>query len=167
MNAPRDDDALSWAGDDPTPASAGTDREPDQSGLPEGWTTPQPTSSIERSTDTTVEPDATVGAGQQSTANSVALVAMGILAGIYLLYSIGWFIGVVRLAQSTLFTSADPVTDFMASLGGWLAVAAPVIWFGVTFWLTMSRPRARWVWLLIGVVVLVPVPFLIGSGVSA
>ena len=161
MNATRDDDALNWAGDDdPTLAPGGTGRAaPETTSLPEGWTTPKTDAAP---TDTAADAEKTESDG--AAASSAALVGMGILAGMYLLYSIGWFIGVSRLARSTVLTSGDPVADFMTSLGGWLAVAAPVIWFGATFWLTLSRPRARWVWLLIGAVVLIPVPFLLGSG---
>ncbi|WP_104137107.1 DNA polymerase III subunit gamma/tau [Cryobacterium sp. Y62] len=187
MNATRDDDALNWAGDDdPTLAPGGTGQAaPEAASLPEGWTTPiadaTPSASASASDsdsgtdsdtdiDTAADADATDAASTEpagAVASSAALVGLGILAGMYLLYSIGWFIGVSRLARSTVLTSSDPVADFMTSLGGWLAVAAPVIWFGATFWLTLSRPRARWVWLLIGAVVLIPVPFLLGSGVPS
>ncbi|WP_104132615.1 DNA polymerase III subunit gamma/tau [Cryobacterium sp. M91] len=161
MNATRDDDALNWAGDDdPTLAPGGTGRAaPETTSLPEGWTTPKKDAAP---TDIAADADKTESDG--AAASSAALVGVGILAGMYLLYSIGWFIGVSRLARSTVLISGDPVADFMTSLGGWLAVAAPVIWFGATFWLTLSRPRARWVWLLIGAVVLIPGPFLLGSG---
>ena len=164
MNATRDDDALNWAGDDdPTLAPEGTGRPaPETASLPKGWTTPQADASP---TDTAADADSTEP--DSAATSSAALVGMGILAGMYLLYSIGWFIGVSRLERSTVLASGDPVVDFMASLGGWLAVAAPVIWFGATFWLTLSRPRARWVWLLIGAIVLIPVPFLLGSGLPS
>jgi hypothetical protein len=93
---------------------------------------------------------------------SATLVGLGILAGIYLLYTIGWYIGVTRLVTS-LF---DPVSLFMFSLGSWLAVAAPLMWFGVAYGLTTDRPRARLFWLLLGVVLLAPVPFIFGSGAA-
>ncbi|WP_104128274.1 hypothetical protein [Cryobacterium sp. Y57] len=95
--------------------------------------------------------------------SSAALVGMGVLAGMYLLYTIGWFIGVARIENSV----TDPVTEFMFSLGAWLAVGAPLAWFGATYWLTMSRPRARLIWLLIGVIVLAPLPFISGSGAGS
>ncbi|TFD90769.1 DNA polymerase III subunit gamma/tau [Cryobacterium serini] len=174
MNATRDDDALNWAGDDdPTLTSGGTDQAaPEPRGLPEGWTVPQPTTSAQhpaKSDPETAHAVATDGTATGSAApdgtaaSSVALVGMGILAGMYLLYTIGWFIGVARIEKSV----TDPVTEFMFSLGAWLAVAAPLAWFGATYWLTTSRPRARLIWLLIGVVVLAPLPFIIGSGASS
>jgi hypothetical protein len=186
MNPTRDDDALNWAGDDdPTLASGGADRvAPEPTGLPEGWTIPHQGVSAVHPADT-VPPDdsvhpAAIDTADASTADastadadtsdagdpalsSVALVGMGIVAGMYLLYSVGWFIGVARLEQ----TIGDPVAEFMFTLGAWLAVAAPIVWFGVTYWLTTSRPRARLAWLLTGVVVLVPFPFIIGAGAGS
>ena len=186
MNPTRDDDALNWAGDDdPTLASGGADRVgPEPIDLPEGWTIPQQAVSAIQPADTvqpaaSVHPADSVHAATIDTANastaeadtsdagdplsSVALVGMGIVAGMYLLYSVGWFIGVARIEQ----TIGDPVAEFMFTLGAWLAVAAPIVWFGVTYWLTTSRPRARLAWLLIGVVVLVPFPFIIGAGAGS
>ncbi|MDJ0337332.1 hypothetical protein [Cryobacterium sp. PH31-O1] len=193
MNPRRDDDALNWAGDDdPTLQEGSADSaRTERVGLPEGWTIPQvstdhpvapdtptdagtPTgASTTTDAGTTADADTVESDGAQSDAaepdgaavSSAALVGMGILAGMYLLYSIGWFIAAARLSsQSLVVSTADPVAEFMTSLGGWLAVAAPLVWFGSTFWLTMSRPRARWVFLLLGVVVLIPFPFLVGSG---
>ena len=160
----RDDDALNWAGDDdPTLAPGRTDRAaPQPAGLPEGWTIPQPVAQ-KHAADTDQTTDAAPTESESSSLSSVALVGMGVLAGMYLLYTIGWFIGVARIEKPV----TDPVADFMFSLGAWLAVAAPLVWFGATFWLTTSRPRARLVWLLIGIVVLVPLPFVLGSGVGA
>jgi hypothetical protein len=171
MNATRDDDALNWAGDDDSAlASPGADRAaPESSGLPEGWTIPEQTAStshpadIERRSETGTATDADTPHPESPALSSVALVGMGILAGMYLLYTIGWFIGVSRIAKP----ATDPVAEFMFSLGAWLAVAAPLAWFGVTYWLTTSRPRARLIWLLIGVVVLAPLPFIVGSGAGS
>lgn len=170
MNATRDDDALNWAGDDdPTLAPKDDGRAaPNATSLPEGWTIPHqsvsanPPATTGQTTDAgtsksdTTEPDG-------AALSSVALVGMGILAGMYLLYTIGWFIGVARSAVPV----SDPVAEFMFSLGAWLAVAAPPVWFGVTCWLTKGHQRARLAWLLIGVVVLAPLPFIIGSGAGS
>jgi len=170
MNATRDDDALNWAGDDDPTLAPGDDGRaaPNATSLPEGWTIPHqsvsanPPATTGQTTDAgtsksdTTEPD---GAAP----SSVALVGMGILAGMYLLYTIGWFIGVARSAVPV----SDPVAEFMFSLGAWLAVAAPPVWFGVTCWLTKGHQRARLAWLLIGVVVLAPLPFIIGSGAGS
>ena len=92
--------------------------------------------------------------------SSPALVGLGILAGVYLLYTIGWFIGVGRIENPL----TDPLAQFMFSLGTWLAVAAPLVWFASAYWLTRGKPRLRWTWLILGVVLLAPLPFIAGTG---
>lgn len=167
---PRDDDALSWAGDsDPTLSAGGAPED----ALPDGWTVPRrpgdgrgraavggdaADSRTEADRDERTEDVSDDEAA--SPASSVALVGVGILAGIYLLYTIGWFIGVTRVGNPLV----DPVARAMFTLGGWLAVAAPVVWFATTFWLTADRPRARFMWLLIGAILLAPLPLIIGVG---
>lgn len=138
-----DDDALRWQGDDdPT--------------LAPGWKTvgtPVPltgaTDDVE--TEAAGEPDA---AKQPSSAE---LVMLGVLGGVYLLYSIGWLIDATTAPPQL----ADPVAQFMHSLGRWFAVAAPALWFATALWLATEHRRARLIWLIAGAVLLVPVPFLL------
>jgi hypothetical protein len=84
-------------------------------------------------------------------------VLLGVLGGVYLLYSVGWLIWAISSAPDL----GDPVAQFMYGLGRWLAVLAPALWFGTTLWLASERRRARLVWLIVGAIVLVPVPFLL------
>ena len=100
---------------------------------------------------TSHEPDATRQAG------SAELVILGVLGGVYLLYSIGWLIWAITPAPQL----ADPVAQFMYGLGRWLAVAAPALWFGTVLWLAAEHRRARLLWLIAGAVLLVPIPFLL------
>ena len=167
MTSSRDDDALGWAGDDdPTLVSgrpgSGKTAEPAASGpavtgptaaapaddLPEGWAT-------------TGSPGGYVDApAEKASMSSPALIGLGILAGVYLLYTIGWFIGVGRIDAPL----SDPLAQFMFSLGTWLAIAAPAVWFASSYWLTRGKPRLRWTWLILGVVLLAPLPFIAGTG---
>jgi hypothetical protein len=166
MTPEPDDDALSWAGDsDPTlTPRPGTDAPgkrgsvpaaPAGADLPDGWSVAGGSAAAGSPTAPTPGEEA----GSQVAA-SVALVGTGILAGIYLLYAAGWFIGVSRVGNPL----TDPVGKFMFSLGAWTAVASPLIWFGAAFQLTRHRPRTRVVVLLLGVVLLAPLPFIIGAG---
>jgi hypothetical protein len=182
----RDADALSWAGDsDPTlvPGETGVPE------LPDGWSIPGQSTARASEGASAGAPrsasgagDTTTGAGDSaagrssapgrsgrasaagspagSAAGSAALVGMGVLAGIYLLYTVGWFIGVSRIGNPLV----DPVGEFMFSLGAWLAVAAPLVWFGTTYWLTGGHGRARGAWLVLGAVLLAPLPLLFGAG---
>ncbi|KFF60169.1 hypothetical protein JF66_06100 [Cryobacterium sp. MLB-32] len=167
MTSKPDNDALSWGGDDdptlmPGSAKAASEAEVEVEGEPEGPSNPDTAERFgaddSRGTEWT-EDGETADAVASGVAGSAALVFMGILAGFYLLYTIGWFIGVGRIATPV---TEDPVAAGMFSLGTWLAVAAPIVWFAASFWLTNGRPRLRVMWLLIGVVVLVPTPLLMG-----
>ena len=95
--------------------------------------------------------------------SSAALVSLGLLAGIYLLYSVGWLLGggVLRTASGFLVTDAAFFPAYVA------AVVAPVVWFAVT--LVLTRHSATWlrfVWLAAGVVLLVPWPIVLFGVVS-
>ncbi|HZK59595.1 MAG TPA: DNA polymerase III subunit gamma/tau [Cryobacterium sp.] len=148
MTSQRDDDALGWAGDDDPTLVSGP--EPTGTDLPEGWSVAGPTAAVD-------EQNARIAAAGPS---SVALIALGLLGGVYLLYTIGWFIGVSRIGNPL----TEPLSQAMFSLGLWLAVAAPIVWFGTTYWLTRSSPRARIGWLVAGALLLAPLPFILGTG---
>lgn len=84
------------------------------------------------------------------------LLALGVVGGIYLLYSVGWVVGGLRLKPLANFFVAD------AMFLPWfvLAVAAPALWF-LAGWV-LTRGKATWIRLsvlLLGVVLLVPWPF--------
>lgn len=161
MTRDSDDDALRWEGDDdPT--------------LAPGWKTvgnPVPAEPNAPASDR----DGSAAASDSSTqpsrgradaaspTGSVELVVLGVLGGVYLLYAVGWIIVATRLSTG----SVDPVAQFMFGLGGWLAVLAVPLWFGITLWLSAGRSRVRILWLVAGAIVLVPLPFLLGTGVIA
>lgn len=137
-----DDDALRWEGDDdPT--------------LAPGWKTIGKAVPLEGQP-TTPKPDAK-HADAAAQPGSAELVLLGVLGGVYLLYSIGWLISATAAPPDLV----DPVAQFMFSLGRWLAVAAPALWFATVLWLAAEHRRARLLWLLAGAVLLVPVPFLL------
>lgn len=169
MATDRNDDALNWAGDDDPTLVPGAPAEE----LPAGWSVAGSQGgesqagqqqSGQQQTGETQKTDAAASVlPSAAVTNSFTLVAMGVIAGIYLLYTVGWFIGGQRIGNPI----SDPVGEFMFSFGAWLAVASPFVWFTVTYWLTARRPRARVIWLLVGVVLLAPLPFIFGTGTVA
>ncbi|MCM3696873.1 DNA polymerase III subunit gamma/tau [Microbacterium oleivorans] len=159
-----DEDAFRWEGDD----SPTRPPRPDRTGtaLPDGWRAVGKGSEAapaERDTapDTTA-PDAPESRDEDSTPGSlgnVALVSLGLLGGIYLLYTVGWLLGSSRLSAATSFW-LEPAAVVPAL---WVAVAAPALWFGGV--LLLTRASAGWVrfaWLVVGAFLLVPWPFVIG-----
>ncbi|WP_159498464.1 DNA polymerase III subunit gamma/tau [Microbacterium sp. 18062] len=160
--AGRDDDALSWGGDDdPTldvgvPASA-PETTPRADTAPDGHAA---------ATGSRAEPASTTGtpadAAPAAPMDNVTLVSLGVLGGVYLLLAIGWFIGGSRL-QLIAQLFLEPNGYLVAWL---LAVVAPAIWFGTILLTTRgSRTWLRILLLVVGAVLLLPWPFLmVGVG---
>ncbi|MHC2998861.1 DNA polymerase III subunit gamma/tau [Microbacterium sp. HJ5] len=178
MPAGRDDDALTWDGDDdPTldvgVADAAADTDPDATAatgtaaLPEGW------NAVGRGSDTVATParadePAPAPADDESPPRAAApaerapmgnaeLITLGVLGGFSVLYAVGWLIGALRLQGTAEFLVA-PVA-YQVSL--WLAALAPLVWFATVVLLTTrSKPWVRFLWLIGGVLLLVPWPFI-------
>lgn len=92
--------------------------------------------------------------------SSALLVAYGIVAGVYALYTTGWIITILRSTG----TMATLLGEIMYQFGEFLAIAASPLWFAATFFLTRGRrPVVRLLWLVAGLVLLVPVPFVLGA----
>jgi hypothetical protein len=130
MGADPDEEALSWSGEtDPTHVAAPA--------------TPKAS---------------TVAASEEAPLNPAALVVFGILAGVYLLYAVGWVI--------FGFSSGVPVQGvffgIMYQVGVALAIASPFLWAAAVR-LRVKGPATRILWLLVGVGVLAPWPFIIGG----
>lgn len=171
-----DDDALSWGDADPTldagepgsapkrgPAAKPVSRPVAPAASPKqvaraAAATPR-TPANAAGTDQTGDEDEPVAAPL----GNVALVTLGVLGGVYLLYAIGWFVSGSRF-QLYAMATLEPV----GYLAAWaLAVAAAPLWFATVLGFGARRPLwVRILLLLAGVVVLVPWPFLM-SGVSA
>ncbi|GAA4763718.1 DNA polymerase III subunit gamma/tau [Microbacterium gilvum] len=157
----REDDALSWEGDDDptlrpggdTPATGASDDAP---ALPAGWR------AVGAGSETVPEEAAAEPAPAQGLGN-VALVSLGLLGGVYLFWTIGWVLGTTRLA-AWVQSGTDAVADVMFQASMWLAIATPAAWFAAV--LVLTRRAATWkriVLLLAGAVVLVPWPFLMSG----
>jgi len=166
---PRDDeDAFRWEGDDsptrpPRPERSETSLPPGFRAVGKG-SAPQPAAPAAEQDP--VPPVGEKGSGEDraeaeppASLGNVALVTLGLLGGIYLLYTVGWALGGARTA---LVISAF-LAPWAVVPAQWAAVAAPVLWFGVSMLLTRaSATWVRFVWLIVGAFLLVPWPFVSG-----
>lgn len=211
----RDEEALSWDGDDDPTLDTGTtaakdaaaeddaatdDVASDSASLPDGWTPvgrgsgsvthsapaahtppPQPaadtngvgTAARTSRTETRAAEEAAPEASEDFASGveepepaglgTAALVSIGVLGGVYLLFAIGWLVGGLRLQiRYQLLVGSG---TYQAAL--WLAAAAPIIWFATTIFATRkSSPWLRWLWLGVGVLLLIPWPFLMIGAVA-
>jgi hypothetical protein len=90
--------------------------------------------------------------------SSFLLVTYGILAGAYLLYTVGWVLGLGHVNQA----NPDALAQIMSTALQVLAIAAPALWYGGTLVLTQNRrPIVRLLLLLGGLVATVPLPFIL------
>lgn len=158
-----DGDALSWHGDDDPTLDTGveTAREPAaparapraRRGREAG-----PSAPVARAVD--VPGDEHV---EQAALGSVALVVLGMIAAAYLLFAVGWLIAALRLQA----VSGLPVAGATLAAIGIAAALAPIVWLAAVLVITRrSRTWVRFAWLVAGVILLVPWPF-IGTGAFA
>ena len=189
MSTPRDDDALSWGGDDdPTldvgerhvpgrgsaarPAASGGSAnealQPDPLEPVPLQPDPEPdplqpaaaeTTSAARHPETLVEPapDAEEAhAGPSAPLGNVGLVGIGMIAMAFILFAVGWLLAGFRLVDLGL--PVPQVTIVALTIGAGLA---PLVWFVTVLVLTRSwRTWQRFLLLLLGVILLIPWPFL-------
>jgi len=108
-----------------------------------------------------------VPAAEGSTTSRVLLVGYGILAGIFVLYAIGWALGLSRQTHIDR-PEASALSQFMTILTSGLAIASGPLWFASVYILTRkNRTPVKLAWQVLGVVLLVPWVFIvppIGSG---
>jgi hypothetical protein len=139
MTADPDEEALAWAGDSES-GRGGADKTAGEAAAP------KPRVKV------------IVDEAPKPRTSSLLLVTYGILAGAYLIYTLGWVVAVQRLGASVVGVLAQ----LMFGLGEILAIASPAIWFAAVFLLTRgSKPLLRLVWLLVGLAVVIPWGFLL------
>ena len=123
------------------------------------WDTERDATHIESAVDAPIAEDHPIEAPEPT--SSVLLVVYGIFAGVFLLYVVGWIIAV----QSIDVGSAGALALVLDRVAQFLAFLSPVIWFfGVLLLVPNTKARRRILWLVLGVVVLAPWPFVLGFG---
>jgi hypothetical protein len=175
-----DDEALAWAGDNDERLTTGSTskspvrkRRASPSSSPEGevaaaadsaaagsqrvvgeaWTPSAVLPSTDGSTDSDSDADEEDAPKGLSSSEGVFI---GILGGIYLLFSAAWIV----TALGDPVQIEDPLGSFMFILGLWLAAAAPAAWFAAM--LVFGRRRSflwRFAMLALGAVLVIPWPY--------
>ena len=154
-----DDDALSWDGDDDPTLDTGA---PASAAKPAADTSPQETTDAATAApaNSTAVPQAEE---ERAPMGNAMLITIGVLAGFYAIFTIGWVIGGLRLRDAAHYAVAD--VAFQGPL--WLSVLAPALWFSTVYLLTRrSESWMRLLWLVVGAILLVPWPFVMVGAVG-
>lgn len=180
MSTPRDDDALSWGGDDDPTLDVGDKREPGRTGVGDPLEGPdeslasrgpeplqpapeplKPRAEVASPAARHPEPDQPsegerTDAGHSAPLGNVGLVGIGMVAATFLLFAVGWLLAGLQL--NGLGLPIPSVTVIALTVG---AALAPVVWFVAVLALTRGwRTWQRFLLLILGIVLLVPWPFL-------
>lgn len=148
------DDALNWDGDDEARSPA--------TKLPAGW------NAVGKGSETVGvannDDGVAAASADRSQMGNAMLLLLGVVGGVYLLYTVGWIIGGLNTQPGALFLI--PSVMFQSFL--WAAVLAPALWFAASWILTRhSAPWVRVSALIAGVVLLVPWPFVMTGAVGS
>jgi len=96
--------------------------------------------------------------GRPAPMSSAVLVCLGVLGGLFALYTAGWFVSWLKLAYSP----SDALELGAFHVQQVLAILAPPVWFVAVMLLTRRRRAAvRLLWLVIGAILLVPWPWIL------
>ena len=152
MTSNEDEDALTWAGG----------RDPSHYESPE-VTPPKPAKATRpaKHASAVAEPLSAEDEDDElaPAMSGVVLVCLGILGGIYLLYTVGWFVS----WQREIYVDPNALELAAFRIQQVLAILAAPLWFVTTILLTRERkPAVRLLWLVIGALLLVPWSFTFG-----
>jgi hypothetical protein len=156
-----DEEALTWAGEeDARPAAAPAQT---KAAKPAKAGNPAKTVTTASASDGAPEMVEVIDEPAKPQISSLLLVTFGVLAGAHLIYTLGWVVS-IQGYSATHTTSPDPLTAIMFGVTEFLAIASPIIWFGAVLALTRGRKAIiRLLWLLLGLVVVIPWPFVLGA----
>jgi hypothetical protein len=151
-----DDEGLTWAGGRDPSHYETPEARPAKSPRPSRAAKPATAGAAGADSDDADSDDA----DDRPATSAVVLICLGILVGIYALYTLGWFESWQRL----LYADPDELEFQAFHVQQVLAILAAPLWFGATIYFTRGgRPAVRLLWLIIGALVLIPWSFTFGQ----
>lgn len=86
-------------------------------------------------------------------------VLLAVFGGLYAVWTIAWVLAIVAAPTQQASSLLDAI---MYQFGEFLAIVAAPLWFGIVWWLsTGAGTRARLTWLVVGLVVVFPLPLVL------
>lgn len=139
-----------------------------ESSLASGWTVEGQADSaaasdvpVEIAADGDVIADGATGGESRAQLSNVALVLLGLIGGLYLLFMYVWFswAGAVAATNAAVVDTSGSIGGVLQQIVYYLAPFAPAFWFISVLVLCRGAKVSRMlIWLLIGLVLLVPLP---------
>lgn len=117
------------------------------------------------------EADAESGseAAESAELSNAALVLLGVLGGLYLLYAWIWLSWAQFYSEmnAALVAGSGSLGSVLQQILFWAAPAAPILWFlSVMLLCRGARTRRIAMWLVVGAIVLLPYPIFSGGGAA-
>ncbi|WP_449278727.1 hypothetical protein [Leucobacter sp. GX24907] len=101
--------------------------------------------------------------------SNAALVVLGVLGGLYLLYAWIWLSWAQFYSEmnAALVAGSGSLGSVLQQILFWAAPAAPILWFlSVMLLCRGARTRRIAMWLVVGAIVLLPYPIFSGGGAA-
>lgn len=140
-----------------------------ESSLASGWTVEgQPEKQAEAlapeaeaATASSVDAQSPLASDKAAQLSSGALVLLGLIGGVYLLFTFVWFswANAASAANAAVVETSGSLGGVLQQIVFWVAPFAPALWFFSV--LVLCRGARMWrmvVWLVVGLIVLVPLP---------
>lgn len=159
-----------------------TDRGARESRIASGWTVesetaaeavePMPAETVESPADPEspiASEDGQFTAQAPAQRGSGTLIMLGVIGGLYLIYTVVWFSWANHYSQmnALIAEGSGAIGGVLQQLVFWASPLAPVLWFLSVLVLNRGASSLRIaLWLLLGAVVLVPLPMLSFGGAS-
>jgi hypothetical protein len=86
-------------------------------------------------------------------------ILLAVFGGLYAVWTIAWVLAIVAAPTQQASSLLDAI---MHQFGEFLGIVAALLWFGVVWWLSAGASRTvRLVWLVCGLIVLLPLPLVL------
>lgn len=133
-------------------------------GAPEAPAPAEPAQEAQLSADAAA--DAVPEAPERAQLSNGTLVILGVLGGLYLLYAWIWlsWASYYAGANAELAAASGAIGGTLQQLVFWAAPLAPILWFLAAMALNRGRTKRLVLWVVIGAIVLLPLPVFSGGG---
>lgn len=106
--------------------------------------------------------------GQTAQLSNLTVVMLGLTGGIYMLYAWVWLSWAQFYAEgnAAAVEGSGSIGGFLQQIVFWIAPLAPILWFVSALIMHRRQPRKLALALILGCIVLLPLPMIFGNGAA-